>query len=313
MANSKFRRLTEAMSELNFINWIRSQQQSAPPGYGIGDDCAVIRSKEGWLVSTDMLMDGTHFELNKVGPKLAGRKALAVNLSDIAAMAGIPKHIFISLALPKDGGSRLGREVMTGIQELAQPFGVSISGGDTNAWKGPLVINITILGIEGPKGAVLRSGAKVGDRLLVTGPLGGSLNGHHLTFQPRVKDAQVLSDKYNLNAMIDLSDGLTKDANLIAEESNCGVVINTDRIPIHESIQNLPAEDQIARACSDGEDFELAFAVPPKTAKQILDDQPLESYIFEVGYFIQNSGIFIENSLEKQKKIDPEGFFHTFS
>lgn len=301
------------MSEAELISWIRSQQKKVRPGMGIGDDCAVVTTQSDLLVSTDMLMDGTHFHLEHAGPQLVGRKSLAVSLSDIAAMGGIPKHIFISLALPKSGGQQIGKEVMRGIQDLAETYDVAISGGDTNSWNGPLVVNITILGHPGPSGPILRSGASPGDRLLVTGVLGGSLDGHHLSFEPRIKEARQLVSQFEIKAMADISDGIAKDAHLIATESGCSAVLCPHLLPFRANIKSLPFKERVAHAYSDGEDFELLFAVDPIICKSILDDNPLEIAVTEIGYFTQGSGIYEENRSKKRSPVDIEGFSHEFS
>ena len=301
------------MGENEMIAWIRSQQATPKDGIGIGDDCAVVCSKPSWLISTDMLMDGTHFDLNKISPELAGRKSLAVSLSDIAAMGGVPKHIFISLALPEKGGDQIGKKVMGGIQKLAEPYGVSILGGDTNSWAGPLVINITILGNPGPAKPVLRSGAKPGDRLLVTGMLGGSLESHHLHFEPRIAEALTLTSRYEIRAMADVSDGIAKEAHLLAMESMCRVVLFPSLLPIRNNISRLSLSERIAAAYGDGEDFELLFATTADTAKLILSDKPLEIPITEIGYFTQGIGIIEESSTGEHSSLNTRGFSHKLS
>src|SRR5262249_43771972 len=149
---------------------------------GPGDDAAALRLSPNTpcLVTTDMLMEGTCFRLDQVGPRQVGRKAMAVNLSDIAAMAGRPVAAVVSAALPRQGGPALAEELFLGLRDAADPFDTALIGGDTNSWAGPLVISVTVLGEATSRGAVKRDGAKPGDWLLVTGPLGGSILGKHL-------------------------------------------------------------------------------------------------------------------------------------
>src|SRR5215218_3309082 len=175
--------------EFGLIEWIRRRTPSrARTLVGIGDDCAVVRGRPGadWLITTDMLMDGRHFRLDRDGPEAVGYKALAVNLSDIAAMAGVPVAAVVAVALPRDRAVAVARGLHAGMAPLAERFGVDLVGGDTNAWDGPLVVGLTLLGeVEGP-GPVGRSGARPGDAVVVTGPLGGSLLGRHLRPEPRI-------------------------------------------------------------------------------------------------------------------------------
>jgi thiamine-monophosphate kinase len=218
-----------------------------------------------------MLMDGVDFDVQTTSHELIGRKCLAVNLSDIAAMAGRPLAAFVSLALPRHGGRALAEELYHGMWPLASEFDVAIAGGDTNTWDGPLVVNVTVLGAPPPTGPVLRSGARSGDLLFVTGPLGGSIGGRHLSFTPRVREAEHLLSLVDLHALIDLSDGLASDVRHIADESKVGVVIDAESIPIHRDVdpQFAPAE-RLRHALSDGEDFELLFAVSADDGAKLL-------------------------------------------
>ncbi len=167
----------QTVGEFALIDWIRQREgrQNGPwTKLGIGDDCAILdvtRSGD-LLVTTDMLMDGRHFRLAEDGPRAAGYKALGVNLSDIAAMAGIPRVCVVAVALPQTEATSLAQQIYAGMHELAARFGVDLVGGDTNAWDGPLVISVTVLGEATQKGAIRRAGAKPDDAILVTGPSG---------------------------------------------------------------------------------------------------------------------------------------------
>lgn len=259
--------------EFSLIDWIRHRaaDHAAVP-VGIGDDAALVRSSaDGLLVTADMLMDGVDFDVRTTPHELIGRKCLAVNLSDIAAMAGRPLAAFISLALPRHGGRELAEHLYRGLTALAAEFDVAIAGGDTNTWDGPLVVNVTLLGAPPSRGPVLRSGARPGDWLMVTGRLGGSLGGRHLTFTPRVREAAALLAAADLHAMIDLSDGLASDARHIATESQVGVVIDADRLPIHDDVDPaLPHSERVLHALRNGEDFELLFTVSADDGARLL-------------------------------------------
>jgi thiamine-monophosphate kinase len=182
--------------EFTLIDWIRRQKPARAPGswtrLGIGDDCAILEIGEpsALLVTTDMLMDGRHFRLERDGPEAAGYKAMGANLSDIAAMAGVARAAVVAVALPLSDPVVVAKGLHAGMTALADRFGVELVGGDTNAWHGPLVVSVTVLGQATARGAVRRAGAKPGDAILVTGPLGGSLHaGRHLRPAPRIAEA----------------------------------------------------------------------------------------------------------------------------
>src|SRR5689334_1553949 len=203
--------MTVPTGEFAFIDWLRRKTPADPRVLlGPGDDTAAVRFTPGAtvLVTTDMLLDGSCFMLSEAGPRRVGRKAMAVNLSDIAAMAGRPIAAVVSVGLPRKGGRELAEQLYLGLREMADAFNTAVVGGDTNSWDGPLVINVTLLGEATARGAVRRGGVRVGDRLLVTGPLGGSILGKHLDFTPRVHEALRLHEAVPLHAMIDVSDGL---------------------------------------------------------------------------------------------------------
>ena len=260
-------------SELALIEWIRQRAQSTPNlQVGIGDDCAVWQpSGAPLLFTTDVLMEDVDFRVAETTPQLIGRKAMAVNLSDIAAMAGRPLAALVGVVLPKSRGFDFARDLQEGMQSFADEFQVAIIGGDTNTWDGPLVISVTLIGEATERGPVRRSGAKPGDWLFVTGPLGGSILGRHLTFTPRVREALDLHRLVDLHAMIDLSDGLAADLYHLLDESHVGATLIGNAIPISGDARRM--DDQrspLDHALSDGEDFELLFAVSPDDGRRLM-------------------------------------------
>jgi thiamine-monophosphate kinase len=269
--------------ESQFIAWLRGR---LPPHrllrLGPGDDAAVLDMSgiEGCVVTVDLLSDHVDFELSAADPRRVGRKALAVNLSDLAAMAAQPLAAVVALLLPREGGLRLAVELYEGLLPLAERFGVAIAGGDTNSWDGPLAISVTLLGKTAGRGPLRRAGARPGDRILVTGAFGGSLLGRHFDFEPRVAEALLLNEQYELHAGIDVSDGLALDLSRVAAESGCGAVVQTGAVPISPDAVRAAHEQPDGRtpldhALGDGEDFELILAVPPAEAQRLLADQPL--------------------------------------
>ncbi len=261
--------------ELALIDWIRQQGKSKTAvglQVGIGDDAAVWQvGGKSLLLTTDMLMEDVDFLLSEAPATLIGRKAMAVNLSDIAAMAGRPLVALVAVALPKAQGFEFARELHQGMQSIAEEFGVTIIGGDTNTWSNSLVVTITLIGEATDRGPVRRSGAKSGDWLFVTGPLGGSIRGKHLTFTPRVQEAIELHKAVELHAMIDLSDGLSADLHHILDESCVGATLFAESIPITDAAQQMAdGRSPLEHALNDGEDFELLFSVSDDDGRKLL-------------------------------------------
>jgi thiamine-monophosphate kinase len=308
--------MSTSTGEFALIDWIRARSKAgAAVPVGIGDDAALVRtaSAAGCLVTTDLLMEGVHFDLGETAAPLVGRKALAVNLSDIAAMAGKPTASFISLALPRHGGRSLAEALYEGIFPLAEQFGVTIAGGDTNSWDGPLVISITLLGDPPAGGPVLRSGAQVGDWILVTGALGGSLAGRHLSFVPRVEEALVLHAAAELHSMIDVSDGVASDLRHILRESGVGGIVRGGSVPISDNVdRSLPPETRLLRALTDGEDFELLFTANVESAQQLLDAPPEGVRLSHIGEITEGSTFLLETLSGDVQPMPTGGWQHAF-
>ncbi len=303
--------------EFGLIAWIR--QRSAPGGrvaLGIGDDCASLRFTPGAevLVTTDMLMDGRHFRLGEASPAEVGFKALAVNLSDIAAMAGVPVAAVVAVALPAGSAVAIARGLFDGMIPLADRFGVSLVGGDTNAWDGPLVVSITLLGEATSRGPVRRSGARPGDAVCVTGPLGGSLLGRHLRPEPRVAEALALAGLAPIRAMIDLSDGLASDLGHILDESGgLGATLDAGSIPIHPDAHAAAALDgrpALDHALGDGEDFELCLVLAPDDADRLLAPDPTRPTLIRVGTIDAGPGLRLRGLDGSVSALAVKGFDH---
>ncbi len=267
------------LGEFQLIDWIRARSAQHPQvPVGIGDDAALLVPTPGEevIVTTDMLLDGRHFIVGQAAPELIGRKALAVNLSDIAAMGGRPLAAFISWALPRRGGRDFAQSLFTGMSKLAAAFDVAIAGGDTNSWDGPLVINVTLVGETVGGRRILRSGAQPGDSVFVSGPLGGSLGGRHLTFTPRVREALDLVQRVRVSAMLDLSDGMASDLRHILDQSGVGATLDARSVPIHSDVDHaLPEPERLRRALTDGEDFELLFTLSPSEEQRLRAHPPV--------------------------------------
>ncbi len=300
--------------EFDYIRWLRRQTPDDPRvRIGPGDDTAALAwpGDRDCLVTTDMLLEGSCFRLAEAGPRRVGRKAMAVNLSDIAAMAGRPVAAVVSVGLPREGGRALGEELYRGLREMADAFVTALIGGDTNSWDGPLVISVTLLGEATPPGPVRRAGAKPGDVLLVTGPLGGSILGKHLEFTPRVREAMQLQQAAGLHAMIDVSDGLGADVWHLCEESGCGAVLRAEAIPLAPAAHQLnDGRPPLEHALGDGEDFELVFAVAPDDAARLVREQPVPGItLAAIGECVE-SGLWIEEG-GRRRPLEPTGYVHS--
>lgn len=305
--------MNEPRGEFAFIDWLRRQTPADPRVLlGPGDDTAAVQwpTDSPCLVTTDMLLEGSCFLLDEAGPYLVGRKAMAVNLSDIAAMAGRPIAAVVSVGLPRRGGRTLAEELYRGLREMADAFDTAIIGGDTNSWNGPLVISVTLLGQATARGPVTRSGARPGDWLLVTGPLGGSIRGRHLTFTPRVREALELHARADLHALIDISDGLAADVHHLCEESHCGAVLRAEAIPITSEARSMDdGKSPLDHALSDGEDFELVLALPADQAAELLRTQPINGItLSHIGECVAD-GFWLEQKGHRQP-LEPQGYVH---
>ncbi len=262
--------------ELEFLDWLRNRlSDSSGIAQNWQNDAAVLTPPAGkqLVVNTDAIVDGTHFESAKHSLELIGRKALAVNLSDMAAMAAEPLAAFVSIVVPRNGIAErpvgaVIRGVYEGLIALAEKFGVTIAGGDTNVANAPLTIAITLIGTVDPGRAWRRDGAKPGDAIYVTGPLGGSIAGHHLTFEPKVGEALAIAKQCDVHAAMDVSDGLLLDLWRICEASGVGAELAAGAIPITNAAFMLASGDAelaLQRALGDGEDFELLVVAPSES------------------------------------------------
>ena len=231
---------------------------------GVGDDCAVIMpASRGWLqlLKTDCIVERVHF-LREHPAEQVGWKAMARVVSDIASMAGEPQHALVTLILPDDTQVDWVERLYVGLERCAGLFGIGIVGGET-ARGTEIVISVSMVGRVKATRCTRRDGAREGDAILVTGRLGGSLAGHHLTFIPRVTEATWLADNARLHAMMDLSDGLARDLPRMAAASRLEFILDEKALPLGEGC----TPDQ---AWSDGEDYELLFAVPSRVVRQLL-------------------------------------------
>lgn len=299
--------------EFEFINQIKQKFDLKK----IGDDCAVLPKNEthDMLITSDLIVENIDFRRSWMIPRFLGHKALAVSLSDIAAMGGKPLYSMLSIGIPEDiWKTNFVDEFYGGYFKLAQSFNVELIGGDVSKTPDKIVIDSTVIG-EVEKGkAILRSGAKVGDLIFVTDQLGTASIGlkllekkidgfeelklRQLKPNPRIEEGQFLSNF--ATSMIDISDGLSSDLMHICEASRVGAKLFAEKIPhLKSDIWNLES------AINGGEDFELLFTVNPK--KNI--DKNFEHF-FYIGEVTANVGILELISNDKSTILKPKGYQH---
>ncbi|MDD5614530.1 MAG: thiamine-phosphate kinase, partial [Candidatus Omnitrophica bacterium] len=227
-----------------------------PKGFvGIGDDTAVVpyNKKYFMLFTTDTILDGVHFESSKIPARFIGHKALAVNISDIAAMGGLPYYTVISLGIPKHD-LKLIDGIYAGIKQLSSKYNIKIVGGDTVKSE-RIFLAVAMIGYVEKDYLIKRSGAKNKDFIFVTGKIGGSFkSGKHYKFKPRLEEARWLAKNLHPNSMIDISDGLLIDLHRICNSSKKGAILNREAVPLSKGVD-------FESALREGEDFELLFTL----------------------------------------------------
>lgn len=297
MASPARRKAIPAIHEFDLIRALHRRHGAGDPSIlrGIGDDAAVIAPPRNLrqLVTTDLLAEGIHFDLRTAQCSDVGFRAAAANLSDIAAMGGTPRYMLVAVAIPRAGTGKQVHQFYKGMMAACRPHKVRLIGGDTSASAGTWFISITLIGSVPPRRALLRSGARVGDDLYVTGTLGDSLAGlellrqsrrksgkqsllprhrqflirRHLHPTARVAEGRWLSTQGWATSAIDVSDGLSGDLRHICEESRIGVEINLSALPLSPALlayANSTGQAPITLALAGGEDYELLFTVPSR-------------------------------------------------
>lgn len=325
-------------SELLLIRSVRHQARRLEARAGglvvpMGDDAAAFRPGAGQLtlISCDGLVEGVHFDLRYFRPEDLGWKALAVNLSDIAAMGGTPRYFTTTLAMPRTTSEQFVKKLYHGMLQLARLKGVALIGGDTCVSPKGIFLDVTILGEVPDRELIARSGARSGDLLYVTGRLGVSAMGleclkkkqpawgrdsvyaqRHLRPMPRLEIGRLLASRYGASAMIDLSDGLSTDLNHLARESGVGAVVQAGNIPlprVQQKLASLLPQSLLDYALHGGEDYELLFALPPHLKKH-LPEKIGKVPMTQVGIMTgQVKGCWLE-SAGKRERLRPGGFDH---
>ncbi len=300
---------------------------------GIGDDCAVVSGgeKSDLLLTSDMLVEKVHFDRRWFSPEQAGGKALRVSLSDIAAMGGVPEFALVSLAVPASLDPNEVEAIYRGILETAEAFEVTIAGGDLSRTTGEIVLDIMLLGKVEKGRAVLRSGAKPGDRIFVSGTLGDAASGllalesgltgpdadsliqRQLVPEPLIKLGQALGRGRWASAMIDVSDGLSSDLGHICKASGVGACVKMKDLPVSETSARARGRLSIETESvllHGGEDYELLFTVPSELMTRF-QQETFPAPLAEIGIILPASeGIVLELSDDVCKDLNAGGFDH---
>lgn len=331
-------KLTE-LGEFAFIDRITPGCQAADPRRvirGIGDDAAVIDCGDGLLlVTTDMLVERVHFLRGTISYRQLGYKALAVNLSDIAAMGGVPHEAFISIAIPPTVSVEELDELYDGMKALARSTGVNLVGGDTTGSREDLCLSITVTGSV-PRGEVLyRTGARAGDRILVTGTLGDSAGGLTLLLErPDLPDevgralleahflpelylaeSRLLAASGAAHAAIDLSDGLASDLRHVCRGSGVGAIVDEPSLPLSPALRQLCAatgHDLLRLALGGGEDYRLLVTVDPSRVGELqaLIAERTGRTLFDVGEIVDGASIRLRRGDGSCRELELIGFDH---
>ena len=321
----------EELGEFGLIGRIADRiTPSAGIRIGIGDDAAAVAPDPDTvsLLTTDMLLEGVHFDLSFCTPENLGWKSLAVNLSDIAAMGGKPRYCLLSLAVPRGVPVSFIDGFIAGLLACAAEFGVTLIGGDTCSSRSGLVVSLTVMGEQRPERVVPRSGARPGDLIVVTGTIGDSalglrqlMAGHrdgrailrHLKPSPRVREGLALAEEKLPTAMIDISDGLLADLGHILKRSAVGAHLELARLPLSPEVAAHvagEAEDPYQLPLSGGEDYELLFTIPPDreaAARKALS--PFGTTVSVLGT-ITTSGLGVVDRNGKDYPVIARGYNH---
>ncbi len=310
------------MTEQNLISWLRDRISITDPAVLTGagpDDCAILDagSMGKLAVSTDMLIEDTHFDRNSP-PHAVGFKAMAAAASDLAASGCRPRWALTALALRRGLGMTWARDFGEGLISCAENLDITLVGGDTTSTSGPVSVCVTICGEPLVGGPVSRAGAKPGNVILVTGCLGGSIRGRHLRPDVRLREIEALLELARVDACMDITDGLALDLWRMMQESGTGAILREEMIPIAKAAGQLSRESgksPLEHALGDGEDFELLICVQqddwPKISgqwRELLPGTPLTA----IGEVTTEKSLRLQDGHGRCRELLPQGYEHEF-
>jgi thiamine-monophosphate kinase len=302
------------VSELDLIRWIRRRIGTRKGRIVVdsGDDAAVLKVGQGNLLfKTDSVIDGVHFDSRTARPEAVGHKAIARCLSDIAAMGCVPTFAVVAMMIPRNARQAYLQRVIRGLDRTAEKFRTPVVGGDVKSHAGKLAISVALLGETRDLAPIRRSGARNGDVIAVTGPLGGSILGKHLRFTPRVREGLELNRRFDVHSMIDVSDGLSTDLGHVCDESGVGAVLYEELLPVSADAKRLARKDRrpvLDHVLNDGEDYELLFTLPASESSK-LERSKLGTVI---GQVTSMQGLYLQDAKGRLREIERRGWEHRF-
>ncbi|NOY54093.1 MAG: thiamine-phosphate kinase [Deltaproteobacteria bacterium] len=322
-------------SEFDVVRHLQRSVRTFSKGLqtGIGDDCAVISCgpDQDLLVTTDLLVEGVHFERRWFSLFQIGSKALRVALSDIAAMGGVPEYVFVGMALPPSVSADEGAKILKGIRETAELYKVTLAGGDLSRSGEGIVLDIILLGNAKRGKSILRSGARPGDQLFVSGALGDAALGLQLmkmeqgeddrtdlpdrqrSPEPRMELGRILGEEGWATAMMDLSDGISSDLLRLCEASDVGAVLRLYDLPASVPLRSICATlalDSVPYLLHGGEDYELLFTVSADV-RSTLEQADLPVPVTPVGEILPaKAGVWLEDPEGSRRPLLPQGYDH---
>ncbi|WP_088106086.1 thiamine-phosphate kinase [Halalkalibacter urbisdiaboli] len=302
---------------------------------GIGDDAAVYRGTSDMddVVCVDTMVEGVHFRRDTLSPQQIGKKALAVNVSDLAAMGASPLYYLVSIAIPPSWEEEDLTEVYQGMHDLAKEYQMDLIGGDTVSTTDALVITVTVIGRVERDRKLFRNQAKAGDIVFVTGNIGGSAAGLHLLFKkglkgqysseeqqlvlthqepmPQVKAGRIFAGSFLRISLNDISDGIASEANELAEASNVQIILNLEKLPLHPAMRFYSMEKQLEWALFGGEDFQLIGTIAEENFSLIKNACSVAGIkLTAIGQVECGSPSVIARQGEEVFQLDKKGYNH---